>query len=195
MTGSVILTVWSIDLKVLRFGGRQVIRLRRSAGWQTGSSLPLARRSHDLGRKGVGPDRRAKRAAVAENPHSRHEPALGVLHDVDGRQLRCIRRGEGANVLPWRGKLYASACLDLRGLDGGRNAGSKRLSNIPERAAVALMKLRTGRAALFGFDPDHCPIIASVRLRGTGNHPPLDQPISSTRRLPMGSLEPVRGLP
>ena len=76
-----------------------------------------------------------------------------------------VARGEGANVLPWRGKLSASVCLDLRGLDGGRNAGSKRLSNIPERAAVALMKLGTGRAALFGFDPDHCPIIASVRLR------------------------------
>ena len=101
-----------------------------------------------------------------------------------------VARGEGANLLPWR---YASACLDLRGLDGGRNAGSKRLSNIPERAAVALMKLRTGRAALFGFDPDHCPIIASVRLRGTSDHPHLDQPISSTRRLPMESLERVRG--
>ena len=42
-----------------------------------------------------------------------------------------VARGEGANVLPWRGKLYASACPDPLGLDGGRNAGSKRLSNIP----------------------------------------------------------------
>ena len=48
-----------------------------------------------------------------------------------------------------------------------------------------------------GLDPDQCPqpIIAPVRLRGTGDHPHLDQPISSTLRLPMGSLERVRGLP
>jgi hypothetical protein len=125
--------------------------------------------------------------------HPRPERTYAAMLPYSG----AVARGEGANLLPWRGKLYTSACLDLRGLDGGRNAGSKRLSNIPERAAVVLMKLGTARAALFGFDPDQCPqpFIAPVRLQGTSDHPHLDQPISSTRRLPMGSLEPVRGLP
>jgi hypothetical protein len=113
----------------------------------------------------------------------------------DTLQASCVAvaRHEGANVLPWRGN--ARACLDLRGLDGGGDAGSKRLSNITEHAAVALMRLGIARVALFGFDPDHClqPVIAPVRLRGTGAPAHLDQPIQSMLRLPLGSPEPVRG--
>lgn len=103
-----------------------------------------------------------------------------------------VARSEGANVLPWRGRLLASAYLDLRGLDAGR----KRLSNSPDCAAETLMRVATPHSAVFCFDPDQCPqpIIAPVKLRETVDHAHLAQRILSRLRLPTGPLERAGGL-